>query len=142
VSKDKKRITLGIILIAAGILGLIVSLSSSIAWSYPVWRGVMHPMMGGWRSSGELKEVEGIVEKIEWMGLELEVDGKEVEVHGPSWFWQQIKVKEGDEVTAKGVFTVIMEHGKGWHQELVPFELRVNGETYGDVKRGIPVWMQ
>jgi len=72
----------------------------------------------------------------------LEIDGEEVEVHGPPWFWQRIRIKEDDAVTAKGVRVSMMEPGKGWHEELIPFELTINGRTYGNASVGISVWMQ
>ena len=70
------------------------------------------------------------------------VDGEEIEVHGPFWFWQGIGIKVGDTIVAKGAFVSMMELGEGWHQALIPFELTVDSETYGSVDEGIPVWMQ
>jgi len=136
-SRDRK--TLGTILIVAGSFGLIVSLALSTFWIYPF--RFMGPMMRGpiyW----ELKEVSGTVEDIKWMEIELRVDGQEVEIHGPSSFWERIAVKEGDTVTAKGVFISMMGHWEGWHQDFVPLELTVNGRTYGNATEGVPVWMQ
>lgn len=43
---------------------------------------------------------------------------------------------------AKGVFVSMMEPGKGWHEGFIPFELTINGRTYGNASIGIPVWMQ
>ncbi|MFQ6076021.1 MAG: hypothetical protein ACE5Z5_07805 [Candidatus Bathyarchaeia archaeon] len=150
-SRDRNRRTLGIALIAVGFLGLVVYSILSTAWSYSTWPSTMGPMMGrgmmpmsmmgGW-NYGELEEVDGTVEKIEWMEIELEVDGEEVEVHGPPWFWQTIGIKEGDSVSAKGVFVSMMEPGEGWHKGLIPLELKINGKTYGNASSGIPVWMQ
>ncbi len=149
-SRYRKRETMGIVLIVVGFLGLVVSLVSFNIWSYSIWpsgmgsmmgSGMMGPMMGRWNYS-ELEQVSGTVEKIEWMEIELEVEGEEVEVHGSPWFWQRIGIKEGDAITVKGIFVSMMQPGEGWHEELIPFELTVNGETYGDVGEGIPVWMQ
>jgi hypothetical protein len=70
------------------------------------------------------------------------VDGDEIELHGPPWFWQRLGIREGDGVTAKGVLVSMMEPGEGWHEALIPFELIVNGKTYGDASKGIPIWMQ
>jgi len=136
-SRDRR--TLGIILIVAGFAGLIVSLALSALWIYPFW--FMGPMMGGW-SRGELEEASGKVETVKWSEIELKEDGKEFDMHGPLWFWQGIEIKEGDAVTAKGVFVAMMGHGEGWHQDFVPFELTVNGRTYGNATEGVPVWMQ
>jgi len=138
-SRNRNRETLRIVLIAVGFLGLVVSLTSFPMWSYSVWH--MGPMMGRW-NYGELEEVSGTVEKTEWMEIELGVDGEAVEVHGPHWFWQRIRIKEGDAVTAKGVFVSMMDPREGWHKEFIPFELTVNGETYRNASKGMPVWMQ
>lgn len=138
-SLGQNRIIVGTLLITVGFLGLVVYLPSFTMWGYPMWP--MGPMMGRWNYN-ELKEVSGTVEKMERMEIELKVDGEEVEVHGPLWFWQSIGIKEGDAVTAKGVFVSMMEPGEGWHEGLIPFELTVNGETYGNAGKGIPVWMQ
>ncbi len=43
---------------------------------------------------------------------------------------------------AKGIFVFMMKQGEGWHEELIPFELTVNGKTYGNTSKRIPVWMQ
>lgn len=141
-SRDRR--TIGIVLIVVGFIGLVVSLISFNMWSYstsPNAMGPMGSMMGRWNYS-ELEQVRGIVEKIEWMEIELEVNGEEVEVHGPPWFWQRIGIKEGDAVTTEGVFVSMMQPGEGWHEGLIPFELTVNGEIYGNASKGIPVWMQ
>jgi len=138
-SRSRNRMTMGIVLIVSGLLGLIVYMTWFSMWSYPMWPN--GPMMGGW-NHGALKEVSGTVEKTVRMEIELKVDGKEVEVHGPYWFWQRIGIKEGDTVAAKGVFVSMMEPRQGWHEELVPFQLMVNGETYGNASTRIPVWMQ
>jgi hypothetical protein len=138
-NRNKDKRTLGIILIIVGFLGLAVSLTSFTMEGYSIWP--IGPMMRGWNYRG-LKEVSGAVEKIEFMEVELVVNGEEVELHGPPWFWQRLGIKEGNVVTAKGVLVSMMEPGKGWHQEFIPFELKVNGKTYGDASKGIPVWMQ
>jgi hypothetical protein len=140
-SQDRKRETIGILLIVVGFIGLLVSLVSFNIWSYSTWPSGMGQMMGRWNYS-ELEQVSGTVEKIEWMEIELRVDGEEVEVHGPPWFWQRIGIKEDDVVTVKGVFVSMMQPGEGWHEGLIPFELTVNGERYGNASKGIPVWMQ
>jgi len=150
-SRDRNRVTIGIALITIGFLGLLVFLTSFTIWGYPMWHGVAGPMMGrgmmptpmrgGWNYR-ELKEVRGTVEKIGWMEIELEVEGEEVEVHGPPWFWQRVGIKERNEVTVKGVLVSMMEPGKGQHEELIPFELTINGRTYGNASVRIPVWMQ
>jgi len=149
VSKDRKRRMIGIVLITVGVFGLVVSLILLTSWSYSMWPGTMGPMMGrgmmptmGRWNYSELEEVSGTVKKTEWMEIELEVGEEEVEVHGPHWFWQRIGIKEGDEVTAKGVFVSMMEPREGWHEGFIPFELIVNGETYGNAGKGMPVWMQ
>ncbi|MBO3842779.1 MAG: hypothetical protein FGF48_10265 [Candidatus Brockarchaeota archaeon] len=150
-NRERNRIAMGIILLAAGFLGLTVSLIGFAAWNYSAWPGTMHSTMGrgmmlmqmmeGWHREA-LVEIEGTVEKLEWMEIELKVEGGEVEVHGPTWFWQRIGIKEGDTVSTKGVFVLMMEPRKGWHEEFLPFELTINGMTYGNASRGVPVWMQ
>lgn len=144
-NQNKDRIIIGVILLAIGFFGILFSITFFIRRDYFIWPmmgGMMHmPMMEGWYK-GTLREVRGTVEKVEQMEIELDVDGEEVEVHGPPRFWQRIGIKEGDTVTVKGVFVSMMEQGKGWHEELIPFELRINGVTYGDASKGIPVWMQ
>ena len=138
-SLGRNRIIVGALLITVGFLGLVVYLPSFTIWGYSMW--LMGPMRGRW-NYGELKELIGTVEKIEWMEIELEVDGEEIGVHGPSWFWQGIGIEMGDVVSARGVFVSMMGHGEGWHEGFISFELTVNGETYGNAKEGIPVWMQ
>lgn len=138
-SQDRKRINLGIGFIAVGLIGLTVYFMLPIIWGYPMWP--MVHMMYRLNSPGA-KELRGTVEKIEWMEIELEVDGEEIEVHGPFWFWQGIEIELGDTIVAKGAFVSMMEPGEGWHQALIPFELTIDGETYGSVDEGIPVWMQ
>jgi len=137
----KRNITGGIALIVVGFFGLTIYLGSIVNWGYPMWPGSGGSMMGRW-GSGKLETVNGTVEKIEWMEIELEVNGKEVEVHGPLWFWQSIGIKEDDLVTAKGMFASMMQPGEGWHEEFIPFELTINGKTYGGVNKRVPVWMQ
>ncbi|MEM3151027.1 MAG: hypothetical protein QXK15_00455 [Candidatus Bathyarchaeia archaeon] len=135
-NQNKDRIIIGVILLAIGFFGILFSITFFVRRDYFIW-----PMMEGWYKE-TLREVRGVVEKVKQMEIELDVDGEEVEVHGPPWFWQRIGIKEGDTVTVKGVFVSMMEQGKGWHEELIPFELRINGVTYGDASKGIPVWMQ
>jgi len=134
-----ERAVLGIVLMAGGLLGLLIYVAWFTMWVYPMFP-TAH-MMGGW-NYGELEELTGKVEKIGWMEIELRVNGKIVEVHGPLWFWQRIGVKEGDTVVVKGVFVLMREHGETLHEGFIPFELRVNGRTYGDTDSRTPVWMQ
>jgi len=139
----KRRVILGAILFAAGLSGLAVASVAFVSWGHPSWsmmNGVMSMM--GRLNQGTLTDVNGTVEKVERISVELWSYGREVEVHGPYWFWQEIGIKEGDVVTAKGMFVSMMEPNEGWHEELVPFELSVNGRTYGNVNNRIPVWMQ
>jgi len=75
------------------------------------------------------------------MEIELKTNRGEVEIHGPYWYWEKIQIKHGDEVTAKGTHVQVMKPG-GRHQELVPYELTINGKTYGDAATETPVWMQ
>jgi len=138
-NRDRNRRTMGIVLITVGLLGLIISLTSFTMWSYSMlYTG---PMVGRW-NYGEMVEISGTVDKTEWMEIELKVDGEEVEVHGPPWFWQRIGIKEGDAVSVKGIFVSMMDSGEGRHEELIPFELTANSETYGNASKEIPVWMQ
>jgi len=144
VNQGRKRMVVGIILLTIGFFGLIVSVISFVPWS-PMWPGVawpmmrnMMPMMRHW-NQGTLKEVNGTVEEVGRMEIELEADGKEIEVRGPFWFWQKIGIKEGDAVVAKGVLVSMMDMGKSWHEELLPFELTVNGKTYGNASSRIPI---
>lgn len=132
---------LGIALIAVGFLELIVYMTSVTAWGYSVWFGARGPMMERW-NYGSIGEVGGTVEKIEQMEIELNVNGTKIDVHGPFWFWQNVGIKKGDSVTAKGVFASVMEPGEGWNEEFVPFQLMIDGKTYGDADKRIPVWMQ
>jgi len=98
--------------------------------------------MMGRLNAGEVRELSGTVKKIEWMEIEVDVEGEEVEAHGPSWFWQAIGIKVGDTIIAEGGSVLMMEPGEGWHEAFIPFELMVDGETYGNVNEGMPVWMQ
>jgi len=147
VNQSRKRIVVGIISLTIGFFGLIVSVVSFVPWG-PMWPGMAYPMMRnmmpiiGHGNQGALTEVNGTVEEVGRMEIELEADGKEIEVHGPSWFWQKIGIREGDVVTVKGVFISMMDMGKSWHEELLPFELTVNGKTYGNASSRIPIWMQ
>jgi hypothetical protein len=142
------RKTLGILLIAVGLIGLFVSLASLTIWSYrtwpfakgQMWRGVI-PIMGV-MSYGELEEVSGTVKEVKWMEVELEVDGEEVDLYAPPWFWREIGIKEGDEVEAEGIMISMTHPMEGKHKGLVPFEITVNGKKYGDTSEGLPVWMQ
>ncbi len=141
---SRNRKVLGAILLSVGILGLVVSSASLSRWSYPMWHvGPMmwRGMMGRW-SYDELKEIAGTVESVGWMEVDLKADQKEVEIHGPYWFWENVGISEGDTVTAKGVFVTMMEPGEGWHEGFIPFELAVNGRTYGNAGKAIPIWMQ
>jgi len=146
---NRNRQVLGAILLFVGILGLAVSSAFLSMWSYPIWSYPMWhmgPMMwrgmtGRW-SYDELKEISGTVQSIGWMEVDLKADQKEVEMHGPYWFWENIGIGEGDTVTAKGVFIAMMERGEGWHEGFIPFELTVNGRTYGDAGNRIPIWLQ
>lgn len=138
-SHDRKRMNLGIGFIAVGLVGLTVSSMFFTTWGYPIWP--MGHMMGR-LNSGEVRELSGTVKKIEWMVIEVDVEGEEVEVHGPSWFWQAIGIKVGDTIIAEGGSVLMMEPGEGWHEAFIPFELMVDGETYGNVNEGMPVWMQ
>ena len=142
-SVREKRVMVGAILIIAGLVGLIFALSTSAGWSnsYGSMMGGNMPMMGQ-SYQAPLKTVNGTVATVESMEIELNTSTADVEVHGPYWFWQALGVKEGDTVTAKGVFISMMDQGAGWHEELMPFEVAVNGKTYGDANLRIPVWMQ
>jgi len=77
-----ERAVLGIVLMAGGLLGLLIYVAWFTMWVYPMFP-TAH-MMGGW-NYGELEELTGKVEKIGWMEIELRVNGKIVEVHGPLW---------------------------------------------------------
>ena len=142
------RRVLGVLLIIIGFLGLFISLASLTFWSFRTWpfaigrtwRGTM-PVMGviGY---GELEEVSGTIKEVKWMEVELEVDGEEVELYAPSWFWEEIGIKEGDSVRAKGIMISIKHPMQGSQKGLIPFELTVNGKTYGNASNGIPIWMQ
>jgi len=76
------------------------------------------------------------------MGIELELDGKEVEVHGVGWCWQRVGIRESDMVTARGVFVSMIEMPEGCREELILFEQTIEGRTYGNAREGIPVWIQ
>jgi len=142
-SAQERRIILGAIMIAAGLLGLAFALSTSVGWnnSYYGMMGGNMPMMGQWYQ-GPLNNVNGTVTKVESMEIELNTSSTNVDVHGPYWFWQEIGLKEGDAITASGVYTAMMDQGAEWHQEFMPFQLTLNGKTYGDASVRIPVWMQ
>lgn len=140
------KIKKGTLLVVVGFFGLVVYsilFTPVNSYMYPGIMGGMMPMsMMGRRVQGTLTEINGKVEKVGWMEIELEVDGKEVEVHGASGFWQKIGIKEGDAITVKGVFISMMEMEGGWHEELIPFELTLNGVTYGNAGGATPIWMQ
>ncbi|MGB9718830.1 MAG: hypothetical protein ACPL4E_10430 [Thermoproteota archaeon] len=133
------ELVLGLILIGVGILGLVVCVSALNAGYSPSLP--MGHMMFRW-ADGKIEEISGEVEKIEWMEIELTLDGREIEVHGPWWFWQAIGVKNGDEITVVGMIVNMFEPEEGWHQALMPYQLVIGDQTYGNADRRIPVWMQ
>ncbi|MFQ6086091.1 MAG: hypothetical protein ACE5OY_07515 [Candidatus Bathyarchaeia archaeon] len=103
----------------------------------------MGSMMGSWLYEAEPAEVEGAVVKVRWASIELDADGESVEVYGPPWFWHLIDVEAGDTLTVKGVLVNTLNwFEERWHGELIPYEITINGKTYGDANLGIPIWMQ
>ncbi len=139
----EEKILLGVMLLIISILIFAVSSSLLAVPGHLMWHyGSMMKNMALGLNQSQLKDVSGTVENIGWMQIELEDGQGEIEVHGPSWFWKAIGVKEGDYVWAKGVFAYMMEPEEGWHEEFIPYELTVNGRIYGDAGRGIPIWMQ
>ena len=94
------------------------------------------------QTQGEISEITGIITHVEWNEIEIETNGGDVEVHGPSWFWQYIAIQEGDSITTQGVFTNMMEHGEDWHETFIPYQITLHDETYGNVNQSLPVWMQ
>ncbi len=114
--------------------------------------GHMKMMMGNMMSNGkmncpmmneledenlEIQTITGIVSEIEMHKIVLTSSETESEIHIPPWFVQNLEIKEGDSVTAKGY--IIQMHGD---EELIPFELTINGKTFGSVEEKNPVWMQ
>jgi hypothetical protein len=94
------------------------------------------------RRQGDVHEITGIIDHVNEDEVDVESDGVAVEMHGPSWFWENIAIQEGDALTAQGVFTTMMEHGEGWHETFIPYQITVHNTTYGNVNQRIPVWMQ
>jgi hypothetical protein len=130
-SKQNNRIIFGIFLMAVSFLGLSWFMS---AWAYP-----LTPMH---RSQGKVHEIIGIIVHVNEDEIELTSDSVVVEMHGPSWFWEHIAIQEGDALTAQGVFTTMMEHGEGWHETFIPYQITVHNTTYGNVNQHVPIWMQ
>lgn len=104
------------------------------AWAYPIIP--MH------RSQSDVREITGMIVHVEEDEIEIEANGVDVEMHGPSWFWEHSAIQEGDSITAQGVFTIMMEHGEGWHETFIPYQITLHDTTYGNVNQGVPVWMQ
>ncbi len=92
------------------------------------------PMMGF--ANQEVETISGTVAEIEWHEVVLSTAAGEAEIHMPPWFASDLGIKEGDSITAKGVY--VKMHG----DEFVPFEITVNGKTYGSVDEKTAVWMQ
>ncbi len=137
-SGDRAILLTGMALVTLGIWGTALQVASSSPWSH--FYSPMGSMMG-WRY-GPLDVVSGTVLETGMMEIELDSNGKKIEVHAPYWFWQLIGIKVGDTVTVKGARVFMMGHGEGWHEELIPFELTVNGKTFGETNSRLPVWMQ
>jgi hypothetical protein len=123
-----KTRTLLAVLLAAGI--------PAVAFAHPFGAdgygttGVQGCRMAGFQGA-EIESVSGTVSDI---GLhETELSGGDL--HIPYWFAEEIGLKKGDFVTAAGVYAYM-------HDELVPFEMAVNGKTYGSSENRIPVWRQ
>lgn len=93
-------------------------------------------------TQSDVSEVTGTIIHVEENEIEIETNGFDVEIHGPSWFWQHIPIQEGDSIAAQGVFTTMMEHGEGWHETFIPYQITLHDITYGSVHTGLPVWMQ
>ena len=94
------------------------------------------------RSQSDVREITGIIIHVEEDEIEIETNSVDVEIHGPSWFWEHIAIQEGDSITAQGVFTTMMEHGEGWHETFIPYQIILQDTTYGNMNQDIPVWMQ
>lgn len=87
-------------------------------------------------------EVTGTLEETHWSYIVLDVDGEALDVYAPSWFWHIINPATGDNVQVIGeIVSTINLYGET-HTEITPFELTINGITYGNANLGIPVWNQ
>jgi hypothetical protein len=87
-------------------------------------------------------EVTGTLEETHWSYIALDVDGEVVNVYGPVWFWHIINPTTGDNVEVVGkIVSTINWYGET-HTEITPFELTIDGITFGNAILGIPVWDQ
>jgi len=85
----------------------------------------------------ELQTVSGTVSEIDRNEIKLTTADGESEIHMPSWSIQEFGIEEGDSVTATGVYPLV--HGG---EDMIPFELTINGEIYGSAEERMPVWRQ
>lgn len=104
--------------------------------------GLNYPSGGMPRGYIDFIEVSGTVLEVHWSYIVLNVEGEALDVCGPAWFWHIINPTTGSNVEAKGdVVSTINWYGET-HTELTPFELTIDGITYGNANLGIPVWNQ
>jgi hypothetical protein len=87
-------------------------------------------------------EVTGTLEETHWSYIVLDVDGEAFNVYGPSWFWHIINPDTGSTVEVVGEIVSTTNWYGETHTEITPFELTINGITYGNANLGIPVWNQ
>lgn len=87
-------------------------------------------------------EVTGTLEETHWSYIVLDVDGEALDVCAPAWFWNIIAPTEGSNVEVVGHLVSTTNYYGETHVELTPFELTIDGVTYGDADLGIPVWNQ
>jgi hypothetical protein len=87
-------------------------------------------------------EVTGTLEETHWSYIVLNVDGEALDIYGPSWFWHIINPATGDNVEVIGEVVSMTNWYGETHTEIMPFELTINGITYGNANLGIPVWNQ
>lgn len=51
----------------------------------------------------------------------------------------KVEIKEGSRVVAKSMIVLTKENGEAIHEVFIPFELIVNGKTYGDTSKEMPI---
>jgi hypothetical protein len=87
-------------------------------------------------------EVTGTLEETHWSYIVLDVDGEALDVYAPSWFWHIINPATGDNVEVVGeIVSTINWYGET-HTEITPFELTIDGITYGNANLRTPIWNQ
>ncbi len=87
-------------------------------------------------------EVSGTLEETHWSYIVLNVDGGTLDVYGPAWFWHIINPATGSNVEVTGELVSTINWYGETHVEITPFELTIDGVTYGDANLGIPMWNQ